>query len=177
MSTRDISPVPREARPYQGAPAGVVTRVVANILDALVVAVALGVGYIGWASVVFLRDPRSFEFPSVSLLFSLTAAMGVTTVYFWLAWWLAGRTYGGHVLGLRVHGRLGRRLGPLRALVRAAFCVFFPIGLFWCVISPQRRSVQDLVLWTTVVYDWLPREPGVDHHPRGSHEVTPPEAR
>ena len=41
--------------------------------------------------------------------------------------------------------------------MRSAFCVFFPIGLFWCVISPERRSVQDVVLWTSVVYDWMPR--------------------
>jgi hypothetical protein len=54
-------------------------------------------------------------------------------------------------------GRRGRRLGPLRSLMRAGFCVVFPIGLFWCVISPERRSVQDLVLWTRVVYDWMPR--------------------
>ena len=35
--------------------------------------------------------------------------------------------------------------------------MFFPIGLFWCVVSPERRSVQDVVLWTRVVYDWMPR--------------------
>ena len=60
-------------------------------------------------------------------------------------------------MGLRVVGRRGRRLGPLRSLLRAAFCVFFPIGLFWCIVSPERRSVQDVVLWTRVVYDWMPR--------------------
>ena len=74
-----------------------------------------------------------------------------------------GRTYGDHIMGLRVTGRRGRRLGPLRSFGRAAFCVFFPIGLFWCVVSPERRSVQDVVLWTRVVYDWLPR-PGDEGH-------------
>jgi len=156
VSEHDISPVPKEARPFQGSPAGIVTRLIANTVDAIVVGVILGAGYLGWASFLFLLDPRGFEVPSVSFLFSLTAGMTVSIVYLWLAWWLAGTSYGGHVMGLRVRGRRGRRLGPLRALARAAFCAFFPIGLFWCVITPERRSVQDLVLWTAVVYDWRP---------------------
>jgi uncharacterized RDD family membrane protein YckC len=157
VSEREISPVPKEARPYQGQPAGIVTRVIANTVDALVVCVVLGAGYVGWASALFLVDPRGFEFPSVSLLFSLTAGTLVSLVYLWLSWWLAARTYGGHVMGLRVLGRHGHRLGPLRSLARAGFCVVFPVGLFWCVVSPQRRSVQDVALWTGVVYDWRPR--------------------
>ena len=95
--------------------------------------------------------------PSGHLLASITTALFVATVYLFLSWWLFGRSYGDHVMGLRVVGRRGRRLGPLRSLLRAGFCVVFPIGLFWCLISPERRSVQDLVLWTRVVYDWMPR--------------------
>ena len=44
-----------------------------------------------------------------------------------------------------------------RALLRAALCVGFPIGLLWCAVSPSRRSLQDAVLRTSVVYDWRPR--------------------
>jgi hypothetical protein len=32
--------------------------------------------------------------------------------------------------------------------------VVFPIGLFWVVINRHRRSIQDIVLRTEVVYDW-----------------------
>ena len=148
--------VPREARPYQGESAGLVTRFVASMIDAAVVGIALGACYLGFASFLFLLDPREFTFPTAGVLLSLTAALTLSIAYLALAWWLAGRTYGGHVMGIRVTGRGGRRLGPLRSLARAAFCVFFPIGLFWCVVSPHRRSVQDAVLWTRVVYDWLP---------------------
>jgi hypothetical protein len=42
------------------------------------------------------------------------------------------------------------------ALLRAAFCVFFPIGLLWCAGSRANRSVQDVVLRSSVVYDWSP---------------------
>ncbi len=171
MREHDISAVPKAARPYQGAPAGIVTRTVANTVDALVVGAVLGAGYLGWAAFLFLLDPRSFQFPEVSFLFSFTAATVVSVVYLWLAWWLAARTYGDHVMGLRVHGRRGHRLGPLRSLARAGFCVFFPIGLLWCVVSPERRSVQDVVLWTSVVYDW---RPGADD---GEEPVSRPAAR
>lgn len=161
-----MSAVPREARPFQGAPAGLVTRIVANMIDAAVVGIALGATYLGFAAVVFMLDPREFTFPTAGVLLSITAALSLSTAYLALAWWLAGKTYGDHVMGLRVLGR-GRRLGPLRSLARAAFCVFFPIGLFWCVVSPERRSVQDVVLWTRVVYDWLPGD-----HPHAAHPHT-----
>ena len=29
----------------------------------------------------------------------------------------------------------------------------FPIGLLWCGVSSSRKSVQDVVLRTTVIYD------------------------
>jgi uncharacterized RDD family membrane protein YckC len=153
----EISAIPKEARAYQGQSAGVVSRVVANTIDAAVVGVMVGAIYIGLVSVKFLLDPRTFEWPSGNLLASLTTTLFLATGYLTLGWWLLGRTYGDHVMGLRVVGGNGRRLGPLRSLLRALFCVFFPIGLFWCLVSPQRRSVQDVVLWTRVVYDWMPR--------------------
>ena len=161
MSGPELSPVPKEARAYQGAPAGIVTRFVANTVDAAVVAAMVGGCYLGWASVIFLLDPRSFSFPSASFLAFLTTGLVLATLYLWLAWWLVGRSYGGHVMGIRVTGRRGRpRLGPLRALGRAAFCVFFPIGLFWCLVSPKRHSIQDIAVFSSVVYDWMPRPAG-----------------
>ena len=193
MSGPEISAVPKEARPYQGTTAGFVTRFVANVVDTLVVLVMLGGCYIGLASVKFLLDPRAFEFPDVSFLASLTLALFLATVYLWLAWWLAGRSYGGHVMGIRVTGRRRPKLGPLRALLRAASCVVFPIGFFWCLISPHRRSLQDAVLFSSVVYDWLPhgsadhrvaeQDPGTQEHRRFVHgrpegdDPAPPDVR
>ncbi len=157
MTGPEISPVPREARPYQGHSAGLVTRLVANTIDALVVGAMVGAIYLGLVAFTFLLDPRTFVWPSGHFLLGLTTALFLATVYLALGWWLLGRSYGDHVMGLRVVDRRGRRLGPLRALLRAAFCVFFPIGLFWCLVSPERRSIQDVVLWTRVVYDWIAR--------------------
>ena len=45
----------------------------------------------------------------------------------------------------------------LVALARALLYVAFPIGLVWCAGSGTHRSLQDVVLRTSVVYDWMPR--------------------
>ena len=152
-----ISPVPREARPFQGQRAGLVTRLVANSVDALSVSVALLASYAGFNAVLFLISPRNFEFATASVLFSVTTALLALIIYMTAAWSITGRTYGDHVMGLRVVGRRGDRVWPPTALVRAALCVGFPIGLLWCGVSASRRSVQDLVVRTSVIYDWRPR--------------------
>jgi uncharacterized RDD family membrane protein YckC len=157
MSEGRISPVPREARIHQGRPAGVVTRVAAAAIDAGVVAAVLLVSYCGLAAVVFLLDPRHFTFPDSSLLRSLTTAFFVLVVYLTVAWWLSGRTYGCLVLGLRVLNHNGRAPRLPGALLRAVFCGLVPIGLLWCAVSREKRSLQDVFLRTRVVYDWEPR--------------------
>ena len=159
MTDGGVSPIPREARPYQGQRAGLVTRLVANSIDALVVAVVLLGAYAALNALLFMIDPRGFEFAQTSLLFSVTSALAVSVAYLTLAWATTGRTYGCHVMGLRVVSRRGRRLRPLVALLRAVFCTFFPIGLLWCAGSRAHRSVQDVALRTSVVYDWMPRVP------------------
>jgi uncharacterized RDD family membrane protein YckC len=152
-----VSPVPREARGYQGEVAGVVTRTVGAGIDAAVVALVLLVGWVGLNGLLFLLDPRGFQFSGASVLLTLTAGFVVLVVYLSVAWATTGRTWGSHVMGLRVVDRKGRRLRPGVALLRGAFCTLFPIGLFWCAVNPSRRSVQDVVLRTSVVYDWVPR--------------------
>ena len=149
-----ISPVPREARPYQGGRAGLVSRLIANGVDALIVGVVLAVGYAGLNGLVFMVDPRSFQFRDPSLFFSLVAAAGVLVVYQVTAWSTTGQTYGHHVMGLRVVGPDGERLWPPRALLRSVLCVVLPIGLLWCAVSTTRRSLQDIVVRTSVIYDW-----------------------
>ena len=155
------APIPAEARGYQGHRAGPVTRTVAAALDAAVVAVLLASGYLTWAGVLWLVDPRGFHLPTTTAFFNLTAVLGTLTVYLALGWATSGRTYGAHVMGLRVVDHRGRRLPVLVALARAGFCAVFPIGLFWCAVSRQRRSVQDVVLRTSVVHDWSRHAPWV----------------
>ena len=61
-------------------------------------------------------------------------------------------------MGVRVVDRHGRTPGAFLALARAVLYVVFPLGLLWCAAGGSRRSVQDLLLGTRVVYDWMPHQ-------------------
>jgi len=78
-------------------------------------------------------------------------------LYFTASWATVGRTYGDHLLGLRVLNFRGERLRWTGAFVRAVFCVVLPIGLYWVLVSTTNRSLQDTVLRTSVLYDWTTR--------------------
>jgi uncharacterized RDD family membrane protein YckC len=159
MTAGPISTIPREARLFQGRRAGLVTRFVASAIDAVVVVMLLLVGYLTYAGAAFLLSPRRFQFPSTSTFMNITAALLVLAAYLALGWATSGRTYGDHVMGLRVVSRDGTRLGPARAIARSLLSTLFPIGLFWCAVNSGNYSVQDLLLRTTVVYDWNRRAP------------------
>ncbi len=135
-------------------PAGIVTRVAAMGVDMAVV-VALGAllyGAVAGARLVL--SPRTFEWPDESLLLSSTIAFIIAVVYLTASWAMTGRSYGDSLLGLRVLSSRGRIPGWSLSFIRAVFCVLFPVGLFWVAVSPGRRSIQDVVLRTVVVYDW-----------------------
>src|SRR4051794_4569580 len=100
--TNGISPLPREARPYQGQRAGLVTRMIAATIDAAVVGLVLCLGYAGLAGLRFLISPRDFSFPDTNLILSMAAAFSVLVIYLTGCWWFSGRTYGDLVMGLRV---------------------------------------------------------------------------
>ena len=162
MSTH-VDPIPREARPFQGHRAGLVTRTAAAAIDIGIVILALGVCYLGVSAVLFLIDPRNFTAPAPSPLRVYAAGGLLLTIYLAVSWTGSGRTYGNHVMGLRVVNHRGKRLHPVVSLVRAALYVIFPIGLFWVLVSGRNRSLQDLVVRTSVIYDWgaraLPHAP------------------
>jgi uncharacterized RDD family membrane protein YckC len=160
VNEAELSTVPLEARPYQGATAGVFTRVVANTVDALVVTASLIGGYACYAAFRFIVSPRDFRMPAPSLLGVEIAFFSFLVVYLTAAWWIGGRTLGNHVMGIRVVRRGAGRVPLVRAFARAVLCAGFPVGLLWCAVDGRRRSVQDLVLRTRVVYDWRSRSGG-----------------
>lgn len=50
----------------------------------------------------------------------------------------------------------GERMTLPGALLRALLCTTVPIGLLWVAFSRENRSLQDLLLRTSVIYDWEP---------------------
>ena len=159
-----VSPVPREARPYQGRRAGLVTRLVAACIDAAVVGLVLLAGYFGLAALIFLVDPRGFSMPHAGLVFSLTAAFVASIVYLTASWTLSGRTYGDLVMGLRVLGRGERPLGFTTSAARAVFVTLVPIGVPWVEMCREIQSLDEGVVCTPVAVAGQPR--GAQGHPQ-----------
>jgi uncharacterized RDD family membrane protein YckC len=154
---------PLPARAYQGRRAGIVTRTIANVVDALVVVGIVAAIYAIVAGFLFLLHPASFHFPR-DLGWSIPViGFVVAAPYLAFGWYTTGRTYGDALLGLRVVNHNGKKLHFVTALLRAIACVVFPIGVFWVAVSGANRSVQDIVLRTSVVYDWSANPDGTVH--------------
>lgn len=149
-----INPIPPKARGFQGLRAGVVSRTLAGAVDYLLVAgLTLGT-YAGGVVLLFLLDPRSFQPPTWSFATFLVIGLFYFVVYLTVSFATTGRTIGSRLLGLRVVGGKGRRLRWWTAFLRAGFYAVFPVGLFWCALSRENRSIQDVVLRTSVVHEW-----------------------
>ena len=150
---------PTVARGLQGQRAGIVSRFLADAIDLLVIVVAVIGVYFAVSAVRFLLHPRRFSWPEASAL-NLTALGWLLLVaYLTIGWANTGRTFGKSVLGLRVVSSRDAGLPLWQAFVRAGLCALFPIGLFWSAVSGRNESVQDLLVRTTVVYDWGPKLP------------------
>ena len=154
-------PVPRPARSLQGHRAGIVSRAAAAAVDGALLLAVLACGYAAVLGVVFLWNPARFSAPSIPFWVVLVVAGSTATTYLVLCWVLAGRTYGDLVLALRVVDRHGRHPHFLLALLRAVAYVLVPLRLFWVAVNRQNRSLQDIVLRTSVVYDWHGPDHGV----------------
>lgn len=159
--------VPRVARPFQGKRAGVVTRTAAGAIDYAVVALAVLGTYLGIGLLRFLVDPRTPAWPTWTFLMYVVIGAVYFVTYLTLAWSLTGRSIGAWVMGVRVLSFTGRRMLFVGAFARAVFCVAFPIGLFWCAVNRHNRSVQDMVLRTSVVHDWASHRGTARAHPSG----------
>ena len=147
------APPPALPARASGEPAGFVTRAAANVVDAVLVSLALLLGYAAVAGARFMLAPRSFHLVAPQFEW-VVVAIGLGLVLYWTITWAGpGRTHGDELMGLRVVGPRGDRLHLLHAAARAVLCVLFLPGLFWVLVSRHDRSVQDVVLRTAVVYD------------------------
>jgi uncharacterized RDD family membrane protein YckC len=118
--------------------------------------------YFGIAGFLFIVSPRRFEWPALSGVRVAAVYWLVLVVYLAGTWSSTGRSIGKQVMGLRVERRGGDPLGLPRALLRAILCAAFPVGLLWSVVDRRSASIQDLIMGSTVVYDWRARSPSGD---------------
>jgi uncharacterized RDD family membrane protein YckC len=150
--------LPLRARSFQGLRAGLVSRALTAAVDAAVVAALVAGIVIGWSLLRSLGEP-SFELSLPGTWGAFTSGEVLLCVYLWITWSTTGRSIGKQVMGLRVVNTHGELMRPGAALLRAVLCVLFPVGLLWCVFSRNNHSVADVVLRTSVIYDWNVRVP------------------
>ena len=165
--SHEVSPLPSDAVEFQGERAGFVSRAVAATIDVtLIVLVVLGTMAVLWV-VSFIFDPGSVTVTAAetgrvppAVWFVLYGY--VLNVLYWTVFWAtSGRTIGNLVMGLRVVNFRGQHPRWVGAFLRALFCTVFPVGLAWAIVSSTNRSVQDVVLRTSVIYDWVIGIPGL----------------
>ena len=141
-----------ESAPDGERAAGIITRGLAAVIDLLVVLLIMSALYGGLVLVRLVYSPAGFSLPSLNAVFSTLVTFLVAVLYLTGCWTVSGSTAGAVTMGLRVVGRRSQRVRMPVGLLRAIACVLFPIGLLWVVIDPQRRSLQDIVFRTRVVY-------------------------
>lgn len=150
--------LPARARPFQGLRAGPVSRALASALDVGVVALVTAGLVMGWSLIESLGD-GTFAVSTPGPLGVFLLGEFLLVLYLWIGWATTGRTVGKQIMGLRVVNHRGELMRPGGGLLRALACVVFPLGLAWTLVSSHNRSLQDVVLQTSVIYDWNARLP------------------
>jgi uncharacterized RDD family membrane protein YckC len=145
--------IPPAARPFQGNRAGLFSRVAADVIDVVAISVLMVGLYFGLIAAEFIFIPETNVLKLNPYLF-LAAGYFVMWLYWTWSWATTGRTLGKGIMGLRVLNHKGERMRWSGAALRSGFCLVFPFGLLWTVVSNRNRSVQDVVLRTSVVNDW-----------------------
>lgn len=152
--------LPSTAKAFQGQRAGFVSRAIAASIDVLLIfIVVLGTAAVMWMLSFIINPTTSTSTATGSRLPALWVFVlygyALNWLYWTVCWGASGRTIGNLVMGLRVVNRHGKRLGWGAAAVRSLFCTLFAIGLLWVIVSRANRSVQDVALRTSVIYDWV----------------------
>ena len=146
---------PEEVRAIQGQTAGFVTRLAANLIDMVVLAMTW-VGFLLFIGLArYIAHPlRGWQLPKPATWVSGLTIMVLAILYLTLAWSGTGRSIGKRMAGLRVRRASGAPLGTGRAFLRAVLYVVLTIGFLWVLVSRKNKSAWDIVLATTVIYDW-----------------------
>jgi uncharacterized RDD family membrane protein YckC len=146
-------------------PAGLVTRLLADAVDALVLAalflgLRLGLAALGAVLVV---SPRFVHVLGLGIRW--VASVLLVPAYHVLFWSIAGRTPGKWLLGLRIVSRGGGSIRPGQALLRFVGLTISiaPLlaGVFAMLFDRKRRAWHDRIAGTLVVYDRTPAAPRV----------------
>ena len=135
--------------------AGFFSRVVAAVVDVLIVFVFLLIALGGYAVVRYLFTDNPLEYPDPGVVWNSVVFSVLLVAVLTQAWCGSGRTLGNATVGLRMLTESGDRPTWRRALLRAVIVVYIPvISMLWILVSRKNAGLHDLVCRTAVVYDW-----------------------
>jgi uncharacterized RDD family membrane protein YckC len=138
-----------------GHRAGLLSRLMADAVDLVIVWVLLVCLYAGFAVFRYMITGSSPNLPRTGALYSSVWFVALGVVYLTSTWYLSGRSPGKALLGLRVVGDRGTSMGFLQTLGRAIACMLFGApSLLWAAVSRKNAAVHDVVFRTAVVHDW-----------------------
>ncbi|MEU4421447.1 RDD family protein [Actinoplanes sp. NPDC024001] len=138
--------------------AGLISRSMAYVLDALIVAVFTGVTATALGMVASVVGELAHRLSALVLSSYLEFLPFLFAFYCTVFWALAGRTPGMAVFGLRVVRAEGGPLGWTASFLRALLLAFFPIGALWLLVDRRRQGLPDKVARTTVLRLSSPRD-------------------
>jgi uncharacterized RDD family membrane protein YckC len=150
-------PSPERTVGRQGNYAGVVTRLVAFLLDILFIWALYTLAAAGISVFSQLLSGHTFNLDDHQLAGAIV--LGVWGfVYFAYQWSLNGKTLGDAILGIQVVQASGAPVRPSQAVIRTLILpfsiLFFYIGMIIIIVQRERRAVHDLIAGTAVVYEW-----------------------
>ena len=148
--------------PFLGRYAGFVTRLVAFIIDRIIlsITVLVIVLFMEWIvnafqiNLLLFTEGSSWEMSVMVTAILLAVLSMLYDIGFWL---LVGQTPGKRVMGVRVVRTDGKRLKFGNALRRAIGYVISGIlflGYIWILFDNRRQGFHDKVAGTMVVYSW-----------------------
>ena len=143
-----------------GQYAGFVTRLLAFLIDRLLVTAALAI--IAIVGGLLLQAVRTYQLPGTSLItWQIAAGVSggmlvlVSAVYDMGFWLLAGQTPGKRTMGVRIVQTDGQRI-RLGAAIRRWLGYWLSsilfIGFLWVLVDDRRQSLHDKLAGTGVVY-------------------------
>jgi uncharacterized RDD family membrane protein YckC len=151
----------------QGHYAGFISRLVAYVIDLVVISLALVI--ITWTvnTTIDLLNldnvPAAVAINNIAI-YSMTGLIAFLFVagYFVLFWTLAGQTPGKILMGVRVDAldsqHLSRRVSLGRAVLRFGGYILSAIpffaGILWILIDDRRQGWHDKIAGTCVIYTW-----------------------
>jgi uncharacterized RDD family membrane protein YckC len=158
------------ARPdsLRGHYAGFATRVVAFVLDLVILSIA--VLSISWfihsTFQVLLLEGLSKYIKWIGNFLNLISNPTVTGIasivfivfYYLFFWTIAGQTIGKAIMGIKIVPNKGGRMTITRSLIRyigyLVSTIFFGLGFIWILVDDRRMAWHDRLAGTCVVYAW-----------------------